>query len=233
MSGAGALLPARLRVFLADDHTIVRDGLRALLSAQSWATVVGEAGNGRAAVSLALTLRPDVVVMDIAMPELNGIDAAREIRAQLPNTQIVMLSMHASAEHVVRALQAGALGYLLKESAGRDVLAAIQAVHAGRRYISHPIGETVVDDLLRQGASRAAHTPLETLSQRERQVLQLVAEGHSSADIGQRLSLSPKTVDNYRSRLMRKLGVANLAGLIRFAIDNGLTPAWLPAKHHE
>jgi DNA-binding NarL/FixJ family response regulator len=124
VSGAGGLGTARLRVFLVDDHTIVRDGLRALLAAQPWATVVGEAANGRAAVSQALSLRPDVVVMDIAMPELNGIDEAREIRAQLPNTRIVMLSMHASAEHVVRALQAGALGYLLNESAGCEVLAA-------------------------------------------------------------------------------------------------------------
>jgi DNA-binding NarL/FixJ family response regulator len=224
---------ARLSVLLADDHTIIRDGLRALLAAQPWVTVVGEAANGRAAVSQALSLRPNVVVMDIAMPELNGIDAAREIRAHLPGTQVVMLSMHASAEHVVRALQAGALGYLLKESAGRELLAAIQAVHAGRRYISHLIGETVVDELLRQGTAVPARTPLASLSQREREVLQLVVEGYSSADIAQRLSLSPKTIETYRSRLMRKLGVSNLPGLIRFSIDNGLTPTWLPAKEHE
>jgi DNA-binding NarL/FixJ family response regulator len=222
-----------LSVFLADDHTIIRDGLRALLAAQPGVSVVGEAANGRAAVSQALSLRPDVVVMDIAMPELNGIDAAREIRAQLPGTQVVMLSMHASAEHVVRALQAGALGYLLKESAGREVLAAIQAVHAGRRYISKNIGETIIDDLMRQDAATPARTPLASLSQREREVLQLVVEGYSSADIGQRLSLSPKTVETYRGRLMRKLGVPNLPGLIRFAIDNALTPAWLPAKPSE
>jgi DNA-binding NarL/FixJ family response regulator len=168
------------------------------------------------------------VVMDIAMPELNGIDAAREIRAQLPGTQVVMLSMHASAEHVVRALQAGALGYLLKESAGREVLDAIRAVHAGRRYICRQIGDAVIDDLL--SAAIPARTPLASLSQREREILQLVAEGYSSSDIGQRLSLSPKTIETYRGRLMRKLGVANLNALIRFAIDNGLTPAWVPHK---
>jgi DNA-binding NarL/FixJ family response regulator len=231
VKGTSPLKTPRLRVFLADDHTIVRDGLRALLAAQPWVTVVGEAANGRAAVSQALSLRPDVMVMDIAMPELNGIDAAREIRAQLPGTQVVILSMHASTEHVVRALQAGAMGYLLKESAGREVLAAIQAVHAGRRYISQQSGETVIDELL--SAAIPARTPLASLSQREREVLQLVAEGHSSADIGQRLSLSPKTIDTYRSRLMHKLGVSNLHGLIRFAIDNGLTPTWLPAKNRE
>jgi DNA-binding NarL/FixJ family response regulator len=217
-------------VFLADDHTIVRDGLRALLAVQPWVTVVGEAANGRAAVSQALSLRPDVLVMDIAMPELNGIDAAHEIRAQLPGTQVVILSMHASTEHVVRAFQAGALGYLLKESAGREVLDAIRAVHAGRRYISKSFGVSAIDDLLRQEAVTPARTPLASLSQREREVLQLVVEGYSSADIGQRISLSPKTIDNYRSRLMRKLGVADLPNLIRFAIENGLTPPWLPAK---
>ncbi len=221
-----------IRVFLADDHTIIRDGLRALIDAQPGLQVVGEAANGRAAVARVLALRPDVAVLDIAMPELNGIDAARAIRAQQPGTQVIMLSMHASSEHVVRALQAGALGYLLKESAGRELLAAIQVVHAGRRYLSARLGEGAIDTLLREHAEHPARTPLASLSLREREVLQLVVEGYSSADIGQRISLSPKTVDNYRSRLMHKLGVSNLPNLIRFAIDNGLTPAWLPMNSH-
>ncbi len=212
-----------IRVFLADDHAVVRDGLRLILEAQGDIAVVGEAANGHQAVRLVQQLRPDVVVMDIAMPELNGIEATREIRQSCPATQAVILSMHSTAEHIFRALEAGARGYLLKESAGLEVVEAVRAVHAGRRYLSQRISDTVIDDYLRQRQA-ATKDPLERLTPRERQVLQLVAEGKSSAEIGDILFLSPKTVDTYRSRLMQKLGLSDLPSLIRFAIQHGITP---------
>jgi two-component system, NarL family, response regulator NreC len=163
--------------------------------------------------------------MDIGMPELNGIDATSLIRAASAPTQVVILSMHASAEHIVRALQAGALGYLLKESAGREVVAAVRSVHTQRRYVSEQISATMIDDYLTQLRNPQAPSPLASLSRREREVLQLVAEGHSSADIGRRLSLSPKTIETYRSRLMKKLGLEDIPSLVKFAVYHGLTPS--------
>lgn len=207
-----------LRVLLADDHAVVRDGLRALLQAAD-IEVVGAVGGGREAVRLALALRPDVVLIDIAMPDLNGIEATRLLRERWPDARIVVLSMHANAEHVHQALAAGAAGYVLKESAGADVVAAVRAVHAGKRYLSAPLA-----DLARQAAARkGAAGPLARLSARERQVLQLVAEGHSSAAIAARVHLSPKTVETYRSRLMKKLAVRDTAALVKFAIQHGIT----------
>jgi len=169
-------------------------------------------------------LRPDVAVVDIAMPELNGIEATREIRQTCPTTQVVILSMHSTAEHIFRALEAGALGYLLKESAGMEVVDAVRAVHAGRRYLSQRIADTVVDDYLRQRQAAEAKSPLERLTPRERQVLQLVVEGKSSAEIGDILALSPKTIETYRSRIMQKLGLHDLPSLVKFAIQHGITP---------
>jgi DNA-binding NarL/FixJ family response regulator len=206
-----------IRVLLADDHAVMRDGLQALLQAAG-CTVVGAVADGREAVRLALALRPDVLLMDIAMPDLNGIEAARLLRAQWPAARIVVLSMHADAEHVYRALEAGACGYVLKESAGADVLSAVRAAHVGRRYLSPPLAA-----LEPRAASVRAASPLARLSSRERQVLQLVAEGHSSAAIAARVHLSPKTVETYRSRLMKKLGVVDTAALVKFAIQHGIT----------
>jgi DNA-binding NarL/FixJ family response regulator len=210
-----------ITVFLADDHAVVRDGLRSLLEAQPDIRVVGDAANGREAVRQVVQLCPDVVVLDIAMPELNGIEAARGISRDCPSARTVILSMHSTAEHVFRALQAGARGYLLKESAGIEVVNAVRAVHAGRRYLSQKISDTLIDDYVRQ---RQPESPLSRLSRRERQVLQLVVEGQSSAEIAETLSLSPKTVETYRSRLMGKLGISDLPGLVKFAIQHGLTP---------
>jgi DNA-binding NarL/FixJ family response regulator len=212
-----------IRVLLADDHTIVRDGLRALLEAHADITVVGDAANGRQAVDQVRKLRPDVVVMDIAMPELNGIEATQQIRESCPSTQVVILSMHSSPEHVFRALQAGARGYLIKESAGKEVAVAVRALHAGRRYFSQQITDTVIDDYIHQRQFSSDQSPLGSLSPREREVLQLVVEGKPSVEIAEILFLSPKTVETYRSRVMEKLGIHDLPGLVKFAIQHGVT----------
>jgi DNA-binding NarL/FixJ family response regulator len=209
-----------ITVLIADDHAVIRDGLRLLLEGQADLRVVGQVADGREAVREALRLQPDVVIMDLAMPLLNGIDATTLILEKCEATRVVILSMHSTVEHVYRALQAGATGYLRKESAGSEVVDAVRAVHAGRRYLSQKITETVVDEYIRK---RAVESPLESLSMREREILQLIVEGHSGVDIARLLSLSPKTVDTYRSRMMAKLGVADLASLVKFAIQHGLT----------
>lgn len=208
-------------VFLADDHTIVRDGLRYLLEAHGGIKVVGEAGNGRDAVRAVKKLRPDVVVMDILMADLNGIEATDQICQECPATRVVILSMQSSSESILRALRAGARGYLFKESAGRELVQAIHAVHAGHRYLSAKVSDEVVSACLKQ--EEAFRDPLAALSRREREVLQLVVEGRTSAEIAGTLYLSVKTVDTYRSRLMKKLNIGDVPGLIKFAIQQGLT----------
>ena len=206
-------------ILLADDHAVVRDGLRALIDDGHDLKVVGVAGNGREAVLEAQRLRPDIVIMDIAMPELDGVEATRRIREKCPDTRVLMLSMYLSAEHIYRALQAGAQGYVLKESAGDEVVEAIRALRAGKRYLSHRITETVIDDYLREGTSLS---PLDSLSLRERDVLQLVVEGKTNVAIAQALSLSPKTVETYRARIMKKLKVHDTVELVKFAMRHGL-----------
>ncbi len=212
-----------IKVFLADDHAVVRDGLRLLLEAEEGISVVGDASDGRKAVREVERLRPDVAVMDIAMPELNGIEATRQIRESCPSTQVVILSMLDTKEHIFRALQYGARGYLLKESAGREVVKAVRTVHAGSRYLSQRIADTVIDDYIYQRQATPAKSPIERLSLREREILQLVVEGKSSARIAEILYLSPKTVETYRSRLMKKLGITDIPSLVKFAIQHGVT----------
>lgn len=207
-------------VLLADDHAVIRDGLRALLETQPDIDVCADAGNGREAVRLAAEHGPDVAVLDIAMPELNGIDATIQIREQCPDTQVVILSAHATLEFVARALRAGALGYLLKEAAGAEVIAAIRAAHAGRRYLCEKVTDLVVADYTHY--KQHVTSPLEELSGREREVLQLVAEGRTSAEIAERLSLASSTVETYRSRIMNKLNVHDLPGLVKFSLQQGL-----------
>ena len=207
-----------LKVLLVDDHAVMREGLAALLTAAG-IDVIGTASNGREAVRLARELVPDVMVMDISMPDLNGIEAARQIRVRAPSVRVVMLSMHANREHVHQALAAGADGYVLKEAAATEVATAVRAVAAGRRYLSPSIEAA----MLEAGGS-AARGPVESLSTRERQVLQLVVEGGSSAEIARTVHLSPKTVETYRSRLMKKLGVHDVTALVKFAVQHGLTP---------
>ena len=212
-----------IRVLIADDHAVVRDGLCYLLEAQPDLSVVGDAANGREAVARTIQLKPDVVLMDISMPELNGIDATAQIVEAVPEARVIILSMQGTAEHVFRALQAGAQGYLLKDSAGRIVVEAVRAVHSGSRYFSNEITSTLVTDYLQHRQDGSEKSPLERLSGREREILQLVVEGKSSAEIGQILSLSPKTIETYRSRLMAKLGLKDLPSLVKFAVQHGLT----------
>ena len=210
----------KIRVFIADDHAIIRDGLRALLEARDDMEVVGSAGDGRQAVTDVDELRPDVVIMDISMPGRNGIEATALLKASTPSARVIILSMHATTEHVFHALQAGARGYLLKNTAGAELVEAVRAVHAGKRYFSQKIADLLVDDYVREGRSAS---PIEALTGREREILQLIAEGHTSAEVGRMLSLSPKTVETYRSRLMQKIGVEDIVGLVKFAILHGLT----------
>jgi DNA-binding NarL/FixJ family response regulator len=209
-----------IRVFLADDHAVVRDGLRYMLEAQGDIVVVGDAADGRQAVRQVAQLKPDVALLDVAMPELNGIDATLQIRTDVPGTQVIILSMHSTTEHIVGALRAGALGYLLKESAGVEVVNAVRAVQAGQRYLSGKITESLIDEYLQFTAE--AVSPLDRLTGREREILQMVAEGKTSAQIGDILSISTKTVETYRSRIMHKLQLTDLPGLVRFAIQHGL-----------
>jgi DNA-binding NarL/FixJ family response regulator len=205
----------KVRVLLADDHAVVRFGLRALLE-MSGMEVVAEAGEGREALRLAEELAPDVAILDVTMPGLNGIDAAVVLRERSPKTRVVILSMHSNTEHVHRALAAGASAYLLKGSASEEIVEAIRTVTMGGQYLSRELGP--VNATTAGGAS-----PLESLSARERQVLQLVVEGHSSAEIAALVHLSPKSVDTYRSRLMKKLGVPDVTALVKFAVQHGLT----------
>jgi len=204
-------------VLIADDHAIVREGLRTMLESQPDMEVVTSVTDGREALEFAQKLRPDIVIMDIAMPKLNGIDATAKICKVLPEVKVIILSMHDTAEHVHRAFQAGAKSYLLKESTGWELLNAIRTVSSGRRYLSRSIDARELD---RQEGSGS---PLQRLSRREREILQLVVEGHSSTEIGRLIALSSKTVDSYRSRLMQKLAIGDVTGLVKFAIQFGLT----------
>lgn len=214
-----------IRVLLADDHQIIRDGLRALLESQLQTSVVGEAEDGRSAAEMAISLQPDVVVMDISMPDLNGIDATRKISSECPDAKVIALSMHTDRRFVSEMLRAGAAGYLIKDSAFEELADAIQTVMQGQVYLSQAVAGVVVQDYVRHLSGNAAEedsSPAARLSMREREVLQLAAEGLSTKQIASRLGLSVKTVETHRRQLMDKLGIYNLAGLIKFAIREGL-----------
>lgn len=210
-----------LRVVLAEDHTLVRAGLRTLLQQLEQITVVGEAADGREAVALAKAHGPDVILMDITMPGLNGIDATRQVKKELPEVRVVILSMHSSEEHVVQALRAGASGYLLKESAPLELELALRSVGRGETYLSPPISRQVIEGYM-QRVTDTTGDALATLSARQREILQLIAEGGSSKAIARRLGLSVKTVETHRAQLMERLQIRDIAGLVRFAIRTGL-----------
>ena len=212
-----------ISVFLADDHAVVRDGLSVLLDAEDDIKVVGDASDGRETIDKVAALCPDVVVMDIAMPELNGIDATQKIVQACIPTQVIILSMHSTTEHISGALKAGARGYILKESAGVEVVNAVRVVFRGHYYLSQKISDNVVDDYVQQAQIAGAASPIDSLSIREREVLQMLVEGKSNAEIGEILSISIKTVETYRSRLMLKLDINDIPSLVKFAIQHGLT----------
>jgi DNA-binding NarL/FixJ family response regulator len=212
-----------ITVFLADDHRMVREGFRLLLETQSDIKVVGEAGNGREAVRQAIKLAPDVILMDIAMPELNGIEATKQIIEAHSSAKIIVLSMYSTTQHIFRALKAGAKGYILKESAGDDVIKAVRIVHGGKMFLCDEITGMVVGDYIEKREAGTTEDPLSRLSSREREVLQLLVEGKSNTKIAELLFLSHKTVETYRSHLMQKLGISDLPGLVKFAIQHGIT----------
>lgn len=209
-------------VYVADDHAIVRDGLRAILAMDTRFHVVGEAADGRVAVEGILKVKPDVVVMDIAMPALDGIAATRALREAGYRGRVLVLSMHSTTEHVYQAFDAGADGFLVKESAGAELVGALCQVRRNQRFLSRRIPDSVLAAYLEQRSAGRSKGPLSRLSQREREVLHLVVAGKPSSEIAQLLALSPKTVDTYRARLMEKLGVACLVDLVKFAVQHGL-----------
>ncbi len=212
----------QIRILLADDHTIMRTGLKLLLEREPSFAVVGEASDGRAAVQMAEKLSPDVVVMDIAMPNLNGIEAASRIAESHPQTAVVMLSMHSDESYVLRALKAGARGYLLKDSAESDLISAVKNVSEGRTFFSPAISNLLVEEYIREIRGRGAEDSYELLTPRERELLQLMAEGKTTKEIAADLGLSPYTVDTHRSNLMRKVNVNGLAELILYAVRKGV-----------
>jgi len=211
-----------IRILLADDHTVVRKGLRLLLESQPRFQVVAEAENGREAVALAEQHSPDVIVMDVAMPILNGIEAARQIAAKPPHPAIVFLSMHSDESYVLRALKAGARGYLLKDSAEQDLMDAVKAVTDGKAYFSPAISKMLVEDYMRQMRERQVEDSYELLTTREREILQLLAEGKNNKEVANLLNLSLYTVETHRSNILQKLNLHSGAELILYAIRKGV-----------
>lgn len=212
----------KITVLLAEDHTIVRKGLRALLDAADHLEVVGEAADGSEAVRLVKKLLPDVVVMDITMPHLNGLEATWQIKKSFPQVQVLILTMYTNEEYIFQVLKAGASGYLVKQSAPDELLLAIEVVHRGDSFLSPSVSKKLVDEFVRQGEETAVDDSYDNLTVREREVLQLVAEGHTNREIANILHISIKTVGVHRSHLMEKLNIHNVAELIKYAIRKGV-----------
>lgn len=215
----------RTRILVADDHTIVRQGLRAILEGEPDIEVVGEAADGREAVKKAVSLAPDVVIMDVSMPKMNGLEATARIVKGNPAIKVVALTMHNSEEYVFSLLKAGAKGYLLKESVSSDLVEAIHAVEGGGTYLHPSISSRVVEVYLKGPQAKARSGKVDVLTPREREILQLIAEGHTNKEIAGMLVLSVKTIENHRTRIMDKLEIHNVAGLTRYAIDRGIASA--------
>ena len=211
--------PRRIRILLADDHTVLRSGLRALLSAQADLEVAGEAADGGEALRLAQTIKPDVVVMDIGMPGVSGIDATARIRRELPATKVLILSMHDDQGYLRQALRAGASGYVLKKAADTELLAAIRAAARGEIFLDPSLAKGLVEDVV---LPKSQEPGIPTLSEREREVLHLLARGHTNQQVADHLCIGVKSVETYKARLMDKLGLKGRAELVRYALTHGL-----------
>jgi two-component system response regulator NreC len=212
----------RIRILLADDHTVVRDGLRLLLERQPGFEIAGEASDGIEAIRLAEEYLPDIVLMDIAMPLLNGIEATRRIIAKCPNTAVVILSMHYDESYVLRSLKAGARGYLVKDSAKSDLMNGIRAVHEGRSFLSPKVSRILQEDHMRQLESKGLEDSFDLLTGREREIFQLVAEGRTNKEIATLLNISPYTIDTHRTHILQKLNLHSAPELILYAVRKGI-----------
>lgn len=213
---------AELKLLLGDDHTLMRQGLRKILEENQGWRVIAEAGNGRDAVRDMLALEPDVAVLDIGMPLLNGIEATRQIVRRIPLARVLILSMHADQAYVTQAVQAGARGYILKDSAGSDLVQAVSALAAGKSFFSPAVAQLMLDDYARRLTERGVADRYDALSEREREVFQLVAEGRSSKEIAELLSVSPATVETHRTHVLQKLGLRNTAEVVLYAVRRGV-----------
>ncbi len=213
----------KIRVLIAEDHTIVRQGLCALLRSEPDIEVVGEASDGSEAVEMAERLNPDIILMDIGMRTLNGLDATRKIKKTLPHIRILVLTMYDNEEWIFQILKAGATGYLIKDSAMTDLISAIRAVHRGDSYLSPSISRKVIDDYIRRAEGGEKASAADLLSGREREILQLIAEGNSIPKVASLLCISKKTVEAHKNHIMEKLGIHDKVGLIKYAIRKGLT----------
>jgi DNA-binding NarL/FixJ family response regulator len=211
-----------LRILVADDHTLVRQGLRKILESQPGWVVVGEAGDGRDAVQQTMDLQPDVVIMDIAMPRLNGVEAVQQIERRNPNARVLVLSMYSDEAYVTRAVRAGAAGYLLKDSADVDLIQAVSAVSEGKSFFSPAVARVLLDEYVRQLAERGIADRFDTLSEREREVFQLIAEGHSNKEVATMLHISPTTVETHRAHIMEKLDLHSTADIVLCAVRKGI-----------
>jgi len=212
----------KVRIVLADDHTILREGLRALLTAEDEIVVVGEAQDGREAVRCVERLEPDLLLMDLSMPRMSGMDAIREIKKRYPDTRIIALTVHKTEEYLLTTLQAGADGYVLKDATHDELVMAIRTVMAGKSYLSPDVSEKVIEGYLVGKESSRSLSAWETLSQREREVLKLIAEGYKNKEIAEDLCISLKTVEKHRANLMKKLDLHNAAALTVYAVEKGL-----------
>ena len=211
-----------LRLLIGDDHTLVRHGFRKILEERPDWEVVAEVGDGREAVRRALALKPDVAILDVGMPLLNGIDAAQQILRKLPATRVLILSMHSDEAYVTRALHAGAKGYMLKDSAAKDLLKGVAAVAAGQAFFSPAVAKLMLDDYVRRVAGSGVADRYQSLSEREREIFQLVAEGRTNKEVAELLEISPATVETHRARILQKLDIHNTAELVLYAVRRGI-----------
>jgi two-component system response regulator NreC len=212
----------KIKLLVADDHKIFRQGIKKLLEEESDLQVVGEASDGRDAVKKATELKPDVILMDIAMANLNGLEATRHIKKQLPSAKVIMVTMHKNEEYVLQSFQAGASGFILKEGAVEELVSAIRSINSDKSFLSPSISKTLIDAYMRKMETGKTETPFDLLTDREREVLQLIAEGYTNREVAKSLFISVKTVEAHRAHIMQKLNIHDIAKLVKYAIQKGL-----------